>query len=125
MYVEEYLKGEIRNGMSLSQVVDVFEKMCGLPLEIEADDDCAFLETLFDGEHFCFYPARQFSNGEGEYFQLHADVMFEKNDRNRSLEELVRSDEENLDGGFFEYIRRTESYRACENEKNCKGECVF
>lgn len=115
---EDYLKKEISNEMSLESIVDVFEKMCELP----ADDDMILFETgifPFTGKsQFYFSLVRQIPDGEGEYIQLHADVLYKPTEKNSEFEEMVWSDEfYGQEENIFDYIRKSDAFNSVKEDE--------
>lgn len=84
----EFLENGITKKMSLDNIVNVFEKMCDIPME----NDMILFETgtfSFTGEPmFQFSLVRQFPNEDEEYFQVHLDVLYNPTSENR-LEKLA------------------------------------
>lgn len=42
------------------------------------------------------------------YYQIHVDVLFETNDENKALKEIVWN--EDIEENIFEYVRKSESF---------------
>lgn len=116
-YIEK-LENSINENMSLSEIVELFEKFCEEPI----NDDMILFETgtfNFTGEElFYFSLSRQFPNDEEEYYQIHVDVLYKPTDDNKSFSEAVWN--EDIDGNIFDYIRESKVYELLRNERYCK-----
>jgi len=105
------LKTETGRKKKLVKLVDAFENMC--KISIDSEEEMLLFETgIFDftGERmFYFSLARQFPNGEGEYFQLHLDVMYQPDQQNSRFCESIW--DEDLEENFFDFVRNSEAYQ--------------
>lgn len=103
-----FLKESIDETMSLSEIVDVFEKMC----EKQIDNDMVLFETgtfSFTGEpYFYFSLVRQFPNDEEEFYQIHVDILFKPNRENQNFSEATWN--EDVDENIFDYIRKSKAF---------------
>jgi hypothetical protein len=108
MELLRYLKENITDTSTLPEIVDVFEKMCEIPVE----EDMIFFETGtydFTGRPlFYFDLVRQFPNGEDEFYQIHVCVEYEPNNENKKLSECEWDD--------FDYIRKSKSYEYAKQD---------
>lgn len=130
MEILSYLKNEIDGKTTLPELVDVFEKMSLIELEgVEADDDMLLFETGtfdFTGENlFYFSLARQFPNGEDEYFQLHLDICFTPDKINKKFHKTLWSDEFDHKAEFFEAVRSSKAYAALECARIVSVDCFM
>lgn len=111
----DFLKNEITNEMTLENIIQVFEKMCRIPIE----NDMILFETgtcSFTGEPlFYFSLVRQFPNEEDEYYQIHVDVLYKPNEQNKLFNEETWN--EGLNEDIFDYIRKTEAFTYAKGEK--------
>ena len=112
------LKKSVKDGMSLTEIVDAFEKMCQVPME----DDMILFETgtyKFTGEPlFYFSMTRQFPNGGEEFYQLHLDVMYSPNEENKAFKNSVWN--EDIDEDIFKYIKESEAFKYASADKYLK-----
>lgn len=110
-----FLKKNINKAMSLSEIVDVFEKMCAEPI----DNDMLLFETgtyHFLGEpNFYFCLVRQFPNKKEEFYQIHVDVLYKPNSGNKEFSDSVWND--NVEGNFFDYIRHSRAFENASSDK--------
>ncbi|MGN0492344.1 MAG: hypothetical protein ACI4F7_01750 [Acutalibacteraceae bacterium] len=109
------LKNSITKGMSLTEIIDCFEKMCKTPIE----DDAVLFETgtfNFTGkELFYFSLVRQFSNGNDEYYQIHVDIQYNPTKQNKKFHKSVWSD--SIDENIFDYIRKSPAFICASNDE--------
>jgi len=115
----EYLKSRITKESSLSDIIDIFEEMCLIPIETDEEEMILF-ETgtfSFTGQSlFYFSLVRQYSNMiDDEYFQIHVDVLYEPNDENSAFSGNTWF-EENADN-IFESIKGSDAYKYAEKDK--------
>ena len=85
----KFLKDKITDKTPLEEIVDVFEKMCSIPLE----EDMILFETgtftTFASEPvFEISLVRQFSNDD-EFFQLHVDILYKSTSENKIFSEAT------------------------------------
>ena len=88
--LEKYLKNTITDNMPLENIIDVFEKMCQVPI----DYDMILFETGtydFTGEPlFQISLVRQIPNDDDdEFYQLHVDVFYKPTDENKVFSEAT------------------------------------
>ena len=111
----KYLQNNLSGNTSLENIVNVFEKMCSMPIK----DDMILFETgtySFTGKPmFYFSLVRQFPNGEDEYYQLHIDVLYNPSDENKIFQHTVWN--EDIDENIFEYVKNTSAFAFCKNEE--------
>ena len=85
----KYLQNRISNKLSLADIVNVFEEMCSIPIE----EDLILFETgtySFTGESmFNFSLVRQFPNDDGEYYQIHVDVLYLPEKGNKDFQQTT------------------------------------
>ncbi len=105
------LKTEMGRKRKVAKLVDAFENMC--KISTDSEEEMLLFETgIFDftGEGmFYFSLVRQFPNGEGEYFQLHLDVMYQPDQENSRFCESIW--DEDLEENFFDFVRNSEAYQ--------------
>ena len=81
MELLEYLKCNISTNISLDEIINTFEEMCKTPIE----EDLLLNEYGvydFTGEDLFYYDlVRQYPDGEDEYFQLRASIMFSPDEK--------------------------------------------
>ena len=113
-----FLKNKITCETPLSNIVDVFEEMCQIPL----DEDDLLFETgtyTFTGEpQFYFSLVRQFPHEDednDEYYQIQVNVLYPPTEKNKPYYEAVWSSE--IEGSFFEYIRESDVFNEIKNDK--------
>ena len=114
----EYIKDletKITEGMSLKEIVGVFEQMSQEPIE----EEMFLFETGtfdFTGEEmFYFSMVRQFPNEEDEYYQIHVNVLYEPSEKTSQFLTMVW--DEDLDENFFDYIRTSVAFEAVKDDK--------
>lgn len=116
----EYLENAITDGMTLEDIIDVFEQFCQ-PLD---EEDTVLFETgifSFTGEKlFYFSLVKQFPNGDEEYNQIHVDVLYKPNKENRRFRGSVW--DEDLDENIFDYIKKSKAYEYAQNNDYIKVE---
>ena len=92
-------------------MITVFEEMCEIPIEEEYEKMILF-ETgtySFTGRPmFNFSMVRQYPNEEGEYYQLHLDIMFEPTSDNSLFQQATWSFE--IEESIFDHIRQSKEY---------------
>ncbi|MBQ8027335.1 MAG: hypothetical protein IJ261_04380, partial [Clostridia bacterium] len=114
-YLNMYTESE--QGMSLAELVDVFEEMSKKPIEsVDSEWDGVLFETYeWDGD-FVFSLARQIPNGyDDEFYQLHMDVYYSCSDSSyESFSELDWGD--SGDANFFKGVRNSQAYTALKDE---------
>ena len=111
----EYLKNNVNDTMSLSEIVNVFEKMCETPIE----NDMLLFETgVFDfsadGSVFLFCLVRQFPNEDEEYYQIHLDIYYKPSNDNKKIQGAVWN--EDIEENFFDYIRSSKAFECVSSE---------
>ena len=119
IYTKEYLivflQKETKDIMSLEKLIMVFEQMC--MMSINVDDDLILYEVgtyhFGDNPVILFSLTRQFPNEDDEYYQIHLDIHYEKNDNH--INELEWSD--SIQGDFFEYVRNSKAFQYFKNQK--------
>lgn len=106
--------------MQLPELVDVFEKMCEIPIDgVCKEDDISLFETgtyEFTGEPmFNFSMTRQYPDGNDEYFQIRLVVLYKPSDKNKHLECTEWSNFINED--FCDFIRNSKEYNIMKDEQ--------
>lgn len=120
------LISNVKQEMNLSELVDVFEQICSIPVAVESD--MLLYETgtyTFSGElKFYFSLTRQFSDDcEGDFRQLQLNILYEPSERTNKFKDAVWDEE--IDGDFFDYVRNSQAYLALLHEKIGKAEVNF
>lgn len=105
----EFLKKNLSGGESVERIVDVFEKMCDIPLDIDA----VLFETgvfPFCGKDmFIFSLTRQYPNDtDDEFYQLHVEIYYEPDSDNSGMNECIWS--MHTDENIFDTVRRSPAY---------------
>ena len=110
-----FLNKEITDKMPLDSILQVFEKMCRMPVE----NDMILFETgmySFTGEPlFYFSLVRQLPNDEEEYVQIHVDVLYAPTQKNENFQSSTWNEE--LEDDIFTYIRKSEAYLTMKEEE--------
>ena len=105
------MKSATEGKHSLDELITVFEEMCEIPIEEEYEKMILF-ETgtySFTGRPmFNFSMVRQYPNEEGEYYQLHLDIMFEPTSDNSLFQQATWSFE--IEESIFDHIRQSKEY---------------
>lgn len=110
LVVYRTLRDSIQDGMTLSQMIDAFEKMCEISV---GDPDHLLFETGtydFTGEKmFHFDLVRQFKFMDpDEYVQLHLEVLYTPSLKTALLHRTTWAAPE--DGTFFETVKSSRDY---------------
>ena len=104
----KYLRDNIMCGMSLVDIVNVFEQMCQMP----SVGSMLLFETgifSFDTQpKFLFSLVRQYPGKDEEYYQLHVDVLYEPTDENAAF--FISVWDIDLGENIFNYIRNSAVY---------------
>lgn len=115
-----FLKDRITDKMSLEDIVNAFEQMCAIPVE----EDMILFETgtfSFTGESlFYFSLARQLSNEEEEFYQIHVEVLYKPTNENKAFSETTWNDE--ISENIFDYIRKSQTFAFCRNKEYIRTE---
>ena len=105
----EMLKQSISETMSVSDIVDAFEKMCQEPIEHEM---ILFETGTFSSDsepRFYFSLVRQFPmEDDDEYYQIHVDILFLPDSINRDISGAVWDEE--IEENIFDYIRHSKEF---------------
>ncbi|MGN1194156.1 MAG: hypothetical protein ACI4SB_01590 [Acutalibacteraceae bacterium] len=115
----EYLQNADLASLSLDDIIDVFEKMCEIPLKLSS---ILFETGTFDftGEPlFYFSLVRQFSRGNhDEFMQIHADILYKPSAKTEKFTEFYSNVLWGFfeDGNIFDSIRLSEEYKAVKDE---------
>ena len=122
MDILKALRTEVGDRQKLSELVDAFEKMCQIP--IDSEEEMILFETgifAFTGTPlFHVSLVRQFPNGEGEYYQLHLDMMYQPNEKNRAFCSTVWSEDMDAGENFFDFVRKTDDYLSIKDDEILK-----
>lgn len=119
VHLTEFLKNEITDNMSFAQIVDVFERMCSIPVE----DDMILFETgtfsFTEEPVFLISFVRQFPNEEeDEFLQIHVDVLYQPTSENSAFNESTWDDE--LSENIFDYIRNSQVFSYAKDKEYIK-----
>lgn len=121
----KFLKKAITSSMTLSEMVDVFEKMSKMP--IDTDDDTLLLDTCYYDPTFSgnivhnFFLVRQVPSKKGEYYQLRLEITLETQETEISFPNPIWSDSiEKQD--FFDAVRNSTPYLQAIEQKIIKAE---
>ena len=119
MDVFNFLKAEAAGKTTLPALVDVFEKMCELPIENVSDADIMILfETgtyTFTGKPlFYFSLVRQYPDEEDEFYQLRLELLYEPSE---TTAPFSRTDWDiDLKENIFDHFRKSAEYIALKDE---------
>lgn len=111
-----FLKNKITERSSLEEIVNVFERMCSIPLE----EDMILFETgtfTISGDEPMFQISlvRQFPNEDEEFYQIHVDIFYETDDENKKMSESVW--DEDLSENIFDYIRNSKAFAYAKSKE--------
>ena len=112
----DFLKNKIRERSSLEEIVNVFERMCSIPLE----EDMILFETgtfttSADEPMFQISLVRQFPNEDEEFYQIHVDIFYETDDENKKMSESIW--DEDLSENIFDYIRNSKAFAYAKSKE--------
>ena len=112
----DFLKNKITERSSLEEIVNVFERMCSIPLE----EDMILFETgtfttSGDEPMFQISLVRQFPNEDEEFYQIHVDIFYETDDENKKMSESVW--DEDLSENIFDYIRNSKAFAYAKSKE--------
>ena len=113
------LKEKITDQMSLEDMVNVFEEMCGTPF----DDEMILFETgtftrLSNEPLFQISLVRQVPNDDEEFYQVHLDIFYKPTSENAEFSESIW--DEDLDENIFDYIRNSEVFAYAKDKEYLK-----
>lgn len=113
---EYFLRKRIHKDSNVTECVNAFEEMCRTEDSIK-DDMLLFESGIYEteGDTYTFSLTRQYPDGEGVYFQIYMRLKFEPKDEFKKLHESVWNEDMKMD--FFEYVRKSESYKTIEGLK--------
>lgn len=111
LVVYRTLKENVRQNMTLEELIDTFRQMCDIPV---GQPDMLLFQTgnfSFTGEkRFHFDLVRQFQFlDQDEYVQLHLTVLYEPSAKTALLRSVRWGEPE--DGQFFQTVRNSPAYR--------------
>lgn len=111
-----FLKNKITERSSLEEIVNVFERMCSIPLE----EDMILFETgtfttSADEPMFQISLVRQFPNEDEEFYQIHVDIFYETDDENKKMSESIW--DEDLSENIFDYIRNSKAFAYAKSKE--------
>ena len=111
-----FLKNKITERSSLEEIVNIFERMCSIPLE----EDMILFETgtftsFADEPMFQISLVRQFPNEDEEFYQIHVDIFYETDDENKKMSESVW--DEDLSENIFDYIRNAKAFAYAKSKE--------
>lgn len=117
----DMLKREITEKMSLTEIVDAFERMCSVPIA----DDMILFETgtfSFHGEpRFYFCLVRQFPiEDDDEFYQIHVDILFLPDSENCKFSGTVWN--EDIAENIFDFIRKSDAFAYAKSQPYFKIE---
>ena len=111
----EFLNKNISKDNTVCEIIDVFKEMCKTPIE----EELLLLEYgvyAFSGEElFYFDLVKQYPDGEDEYYQLRVSLMFDIDEENRELDDILWSDD--TEENFFDYISQSSGYKYAMNNQ--------
>lgn len=112
----DFLKNKIAERSSLEEIVNVFERMCSIPLE----EDMILFETgtfttSADEPMFQISLVRQFPNEDEEFYQIHVDIFYETDDENKKMSESIW--DEDLSENIFDYIRNSKAFAYAKSKE--------
>ena len=112
----DFLKNKITERSSLEEIVNIFERMCSIPLE----EDMILFETgtfttSGDEPMFQISLVRQFPNEDEEFYQVHVDIFYETDDENKKMSESVW--DEDLSENIFDYIRNSKAFAYAKSKE--------
>lgn len=122
-----FLRDNINEDMSLSGIVDVFEKMCEMPMasssleyttgtiyySANGHTDVEYNEPEL---YYVFRLDRWIKTQDGEYYRICVVVLYEVNSTNRNYAADIVYEYE-VDGDFFDYIRNSDAYKYASTEQ--------
>lgn len=112
----DFLKNKIAERSSLEEIVNVFERMCSIPLE----EDMILFETgtfttSGDEPMFQISLVRQFPNEDEEFYQVHVDIFYETDDENKKMSESIW--DEDLSENIFDYVRNSKAFAYAKSKE--------
>lgn len=112
----DFLKNKIAERSSLEEIVNIFERMCSIPLE----EDMILFETgtftyFSDEPMFQISLVRQFPNEDEEFYQVHVDIFYETDDENKKMSESIW--DEDLSENIFDYIRNSKAFAYAKSKE--------
>lgn len=112
----DFLKNKIAERSSLEEIVNVFERMCSIPLE----EDMILFETgtfttSGDEPMFQISLVRQFPNEDEEFHQIHVDIFYETDDENKKMSESIW--DEDLSENIFDYVRNSKAFAYAKSKE--------
>mgnify|MGYP000859243420 FL=1 len=112
----DFLKNKIAERSSLEEIVNVFERMCSIPLE----EDMILFETgtftsFADEPMFQISLVRQFPNEDEEFYQVHVDIFYETDDENKKMSESIW--DEDLSENIFDYVRNSKAFAYAKSKE--------
>ena len=112
----DFLKNKIAERSSLEEIVNVFERMCSIPLE----EDMILFETgtfttSADEPMFQISLVRQFPNEDEEFYQVHVDIFYETDDENKKMSESIW--DEDLSENIFDYVRNSKAFAYAKSKE--------
>ena len=108
-----FLQNKISDQTSLEDIVNVFKKMCSIPIK----DDMILFETgtySFTGEPmFYFSLVRQFPNSQEEYYQIHVDVMYAPSEESQNYHQATWNID--IEENLFDFVKKSREYNFCKD----------
>lgn len=128
-----FLRENINEDMSLSEIVDVFDKACKeasykdqsdmYSLEFGTFNYCTYDhyagEYVDQGEYYVFCMKRNFTDGEGNWYDICVSVLYDVNDTNKDSKHVEMHEYQVKDNfpNFFDYVRKSYAYDYASTEK--------
>ncbi len=114
MNILEELRRRMPKSVTVSEMVEIFEDICKIPLYADEDDLLYEVGVFsFDGkEKFYFSLTRQFmtEETEDEYLQLQCALKFPVDAQNKHFKISYWSEDEAFDA-FFDTVRQSSAYQ--------------
>lgn len=114
------LQERITDKMPIKDIVDIFEQE-SQPMN---DEDMILFETgtfNFTGEElFYFSLVKQFPGSDDEYYQVHIDILYEPDSKNKKFHSAIWNDD--IDENIFDYIRNSKAFAYAKNNDYVKLE---
>ena len=107
----DIVNSTLGNCSNINDVLSIFEKMC--TIMNDKDDDLLLYEGIINDDNLSELRfVRQFSAGDGEYYQLLIVAELENNYVNNTVRDSIWQDEMSLDYPVF--VKNTDSFKIAE-----------
>lgn len=118
-YALQFMKSKVTKEMPLSELVDVFEAMCQLPLQNENDIMLLYETGAENEEEYLIHLVRQANAPDEEHYQITMDATFPLDEVAGKKESTEWSHVWNyeINDNFFNYIRNSIQYRLLKDKK--------